>query len=221
MPAAPADGMTITFSSTKQITALTLSGNTGQTVVSAPTLLPANQATTYVYRLSNTSWYPVTNVAGATTRAALPAGSVLQVVNTQAGTVATSTAIIPGDDTIPQITEGTEYMTAVITPTSASNTLLIQVTMMLSNNGANYRVIALFQDSTANALAAVATATTANWPVVQTFTHKMTAGTTSATTFRVRYATDTASTTTVSGVNGSRLFGGVIPNSITVTEIAV
>tara|TARA_R110000868_G_scaffold388743_1_gene657803 strand:+ start:1176 stop:2030 length:855 start_codon:yes stop_codon:yes gene_type:complete len=64
MPAAPADGMTITFSSTKQITALTLSGNTGQTVVSAATLLPANQATTYVYRLSNTSWYPMVTVPG-------------------------------------------------------------------------------------------------------------------------------------------------------------
>jgi len=63
MPAAPADGMTITFSSTKQITALTLSGNTGQTVVSAVTFLPANQATTYVYRLSNTSWYPMSTVA--------------------------------------------------------------------------------------------------------------------------------------------------------------
>jgi len=64
MPAAPADGMTITFSSTQQITALTLSGNTGQTVVSAVTLLPANQATTYVYRLSNTSWYPTATVSG-------------------------------------------------------------------------------------------------------------------------------------------------------------
>jgi hypothetical protein len=32
MPSSPADGMTITFSSTEQITALTLSGNTGQTI---------------------------------------------------------------------------------------------------------------------------------------------------------------------------------------------
>jgi hypothetical protein len=63
MPAVPADGMTITFSSTKLISALTLNGNTGQTVVSAVTVLPANQATTYVYRLSNTSWYPMTTVA--------------------------------------------------------------------------------------------------------------------------------------------------------------
>lgn len=64
MPAAPADGMTITFSSSQQITALTLSGNTGQTVVGAAKILPANQATAYVYRLSNTSWHPTATVPG-------------------------------------------------------------------------------------------------------------------------------------------------------------
>ena len=62
MPASPADGMTITFSSTKTITALTVNGNTGQTIVSAPTVLPANQAASYVYRLSNTTWYPYETV---------------------------------------------------------------------------------------------------------------------------------------------------------------
>lgn len=57
-PASPADGMTVTFSSTQQITALTLAGN-GKTIVSAVTGMLANQATSYVYRLSNTSWYPL------------------------------------------------------------------------------------------------------------------------------------------------------------------
>ena len=63
MPAAPADGMTITFSSTQTITALTVNANTGQSIVSAATVLPARQATTYVYRLSNTTWYPMSTVA--------------------------------------------------------------------------------------------------------------------------------------------------------------
>jgi hypothetical protein len=65
MPATPADGMTITFNSTRQITNLTLNGNTGQTVVSKVTTLPANYSTTYVYRLSNTTWYPLSTVAGS------------------------------------------------------------------------------------------------------------------------------------------------------------
>lgn len=62
MPAAPADGMTITFSSSQQITALTLNGNTGQTVVGAVTSMSPKSGVTYVYRLANTTWYPTVTV---------------------------------------------------------------------------------------------------------------------------------------------------------------
>ena len=64
MPAAPADGMTITFSSSQQITALTLNGNTGQTVVGAVTFLPAKTGVSYVYRLASTTWFPTVTVPG-------------------------------------------------------------------------------------------------------------------------------------------------------------
>jgi len=64
MPSAPADGMTITFSSIQQITALTLNGNTGQSVSSAVTFLPAKTTASYVYRIANTTWYPVITVPG-------------------------------------------------------------------------------------------------------------------------------------------------------------
>ena len=63
MPAAPADGMTITFSSTQAITALTVAGNTGQSIVGNPTSMSAGGATTLVYRLSNTTWYAQTSTA--------------------------------------------------------------------------------------------------------------------------------------------------------------
>lgn len=62
MPASPADGMVITFSSSQQITALTVQGNTGQSISSAATFLPAKGALSYVYRLSNTTWYPCQTV---------------------------------------------------------------------------------------------------------------------------------------------------------------
>ena len=64
MPSAPADGMMITFSSSQQITALTLQGNTGQSISSAVTFLPAQSAVSYVYRLANTTWYPCESVPG-------------------------------------------------------------------------------------------------------------------------------------------------------------
>ena len=64
MPSAPADGMMITFSSSQQITALTLQGNTGQSISGAVTLLPAQTAASYVYRLANATWYPCETVPG-------------------------------------------------------------------------------------------------------------------------------------------------------------
>ena len=62
MPASPTDGMTITFSSSQQITALTLQGNTGQSISNAATILPAQSAASYVYRQSNATWYPCQSV---------------------------------------------------------------------------------------------------------------------------------------------------------------
>ena len=58
MPAAPADGMVIWITTTKQIVALTVNGNTGQTLTSGVTSLAPNQSVAYLYRSSNTTWYP-------------------------------------------------------------------------------------------------------------------------------------------------------------------
>src|ERR1043165_1680180 len=84
-----------------------------------------------------------------------PNGFVVQVANSTASAVATGTTTIPIDDTIPQNTEGDQYMSVTITPKSTSNTLVIQVTAMLANTATSpYIVGAIFQDSTANAIAA-------------------------------------------------------------------
>jgi hypothetical protein len=63
MPSAPVDGMVINIESTQQITALTIQGNTGQSLVGGSVTLRANQPVSFVYRLTNTTWYPF---AGAT-----------------------------------------------------------------------------------------------------------------------------------------------------------
>ena len=150
-------------------------------------------------------------------------GNVIQVVNTQTGAVATGTTTIPIDDTIPQNTEGTEFMTLAITPTNASNKLLITVTAFLTCSVGNKWVIgAIFQDATANALAAFSNynSSVATTPAPYSFSHFMTAGTTSNTTFKFRAGADAASTITFNGQNSARLFGGVMASSITITEIA-
>ena len=64
MPSAPADGMVITIQSSQQITALTVSANTGQTLVGTAVQLVPNQPLSWVYRLTNTTWYPFSGGAG-------------------------------------------------------------------------------------------------------------------------------------------------------------
>ena len=146
-------------------------------------------------------------------------GNVVQVVNFQTGAVATGTTVLPADNTIPQITEGNEYMTLAITPTNSSNILIVEVAVLWATSVSAYVSTALFQDATAGALAATGNyAATANAFYTTYLTHKMTAGTTSATTFKVRLGPAATSTVTFSGRGGLRYYGGVASSSITITE---
>jgi len=151
---------------------------------------------------------------------AVIAGLPVQVVSTPFSAVATGTTTIPLDDTIPQITEGTEFMTRAITPKSATNILVIESVLLLSNSASSVEIIgALFQDATANALATtVQFMATATGVVTVVVAHTMTAGTTSSTTFRVRAGGHTAGTTTFNGQSGARLFGAITKSYIKITE---
>ena len=145
---------------------------------------------------------------------------LVQWVNTQIGAVATGTTAIPWDDTIPQITEGDQYMTLAITPTSATNTLLIDIVACFANSAGEGTTVALFQDATAGALAAAGDYSGgANENRVINFTHKMTTGTTSATTFRIRIGGHGGGTISFNGYSAARKLGGVMASSITIREV--
>lgn len=147
-------------------------------------------------------------------------GKLIQTVTTSTGAVATGTTTIPLDDTIPQNTEGNEYMTRSITPTSSSSLLCIQATANLSSTaGASNLSVALFQDSTANALAVVTKFMSNGNLNTLNLTYWMTAGTTSATTFKIRAGSSAAGTTTLNGVSSARLFGGVCFSNLSVMEL--
>lgn len=146
---------------------------------------------------------------------------IYQVVNVQDSTLTTSTTALPWDDTIPQKTEGTEITTLAITPNSATNKLKIDVVMFVSCTGQKQITAALFQDDTANALAAGASLNTTGYMECIKFTHYMTSGTTDETTFKVRVGSDDGTSTDVNGTGGARKLGGVMASSITITEIVV
>ncbi len=149
----------------------------------------------------------------------LGAGAVAQVVMAQTGAVATTTTVMPFDDTIPQITEGAEFLTRTITPTSATSKLRIDVVLNGSCSVISYITAGLFRDSTATALAAASKYGISGSYEQVVFSCLVDAGSTAATTFRVRAGMHTAGTLTVNGDGGARRLGGSMATTITVTEI--
>lgn len=147
-------------------------------------------------------------------------GMMIQQVSVQSGALIISTVIIPSDDTIPQITEGTEAFNVSITPKFTTSKLRIDVTLALGGGSAQYYAGALFLDTGANALAAIATVGSGGDPFALTFTHHMTAPGTGTYTFRVRYGGHLATNIYLNGNAGIRKFGGVSASSMTITEIA-
>ena len=146
-----------------------------------------------------------------------------QMVHASTSAVVTGTTVMADDDTIPQNTEGNEVLTATITPVSATNRLFITANVFHSAALTACNIItALFQDTTANALAAVAQEkpNDANAPFLTTLTHEMAAGTTSATTFKIRAGANGGGTWTLNGWGAARRFGGVASTTLTITEIA-
>jgi hypothetical protein len=150
-------------------------------------------------------------------------GSVIQRKESMTGAVATGTTTVPFDDTIPQNTEGTEYMSVSIIPTSAAN--LLHATSQgnfASSNGAFGFVMALFRDSTADALAVSVDSDGAVTGVMMgtiNLSKKLIAASVSSTTLKIRAGSDVAGTTTFNGIVSTRRYGGVVNSFVAAEEI--
>lgn len=148
--------------------------------------------------------------------------TIVQIVEaTPITTVITCNTVIPLDDTIPQNTEGNEVITGSITPSSASNRLRIEFSCWAGLSASDNYSVALFQDTAANAIAAAANYSNSNREMFY-LSHEMAAGTTSATTFKIRIGPAGGNVAYVNGgTGGSREFGGISAARLRVTEIEV
>jgi hypothetical protein len=144
-------------------------------------------------------------------------GDVVQTAGTATGAVATGTTVIPQDDTIPQNTEGDQYMSQAITPTSAANLLEATSLAFLTVSSSSYTTQAMFRDSVSNALIAAWSSLINAIPFGTPMRTIVLAGAVTATTFKLR-AGGTAGTTTFNGSGGSREFGGVFNSYLSVKE---
>lgn len=152
-------------------------------------------------------------------------GDIIQQVLTSTGEVATGSTVIPEDDTIPQNSEGDQYFTQAITPTSTVNLLQIESNAFFATSSGTNKttIMAIFQDSTASALACSASYTFAsNVSSLASINYLMQSGTTSSTTFNIRAGnSSSAGTTTLNGTGGARKYGGVYSSYLSIKEIMV
>jgi len=180
------------------------------TAIPSPTegMMSSLNDTDAVERYDGATWKPV-------------GGKVLQVVNVQTSALATGTTQIPHDATIPQITEGDQYMSLAITPTNVSNVLVIQVITYTSFSVALHQLTqALFKNTDTNALAISSRRGTTQTDEAATlgFVYSMVAGTTSPITYKVRCGAGGVGTTAFNGRPGVQEFGACPKSSITITE---
>jgi hypothetical protein len=138
-------------------------------------------------------------------------------------TALTSTAnTFPDDDTIPQNTEGAELITVSITPKFATSTLRVRFNAPIASLTAiATMVVALFRDTTANAIAAGSNVIlSANVRSQLSLAAEVSAGSTSATTFKIRMGSNGAATMYINGANATRFYGGASRAILIVEEIA-
>jgi hypothetical protein len=192
---------------------------TGYTLVSGETVTPTKLNGAVNDAVINANAVTTAKInAGAVTASKVAAGMIVQVVQGTNSAYTTSAATIPSDDTVPLVSEGTQILTAAITPNDAANKVLVQVNVpLLSTNTTNTPILALFRGSTC--IGAAAQSLPANYLAVASMEILDAPATTSATTYTVRVGLFNASGTfQINGIS-SRLFGGAAAATITLIEV--
>ena len=128
--------------------------------------------------------------------------------------------IIPIDNTIPQNTEGDQYMSIDFIPLRSKSTLEIDVDTTLSFSNYGTITMALFQDSVANAICSkpAGFVPSANAMIGAFMRHILKSSSTNLTTFKFRAGNVNAGTTYFNG-NGYVLYNNTLFSSITIKEI--
>jgi hypothetical protein len=168
-----------------------------------------------------TTTSPADGSVGFSSLDATLAGTVVQTVIGEYTANADLTATFPFDDSIPQNTEGTEIITASITPRSATSKINVRVA------GSGYTaaasdviVFAVFRDSVADALYAGfgSEAGGTNTPSVLSGQFQDSPATASAITYKLRVG-GTGGTVRLNGTVTARRFGGVAKTTLILEEI--
>jgi hypothetical protein len=148
-------------------------------------------------------------------------GMVVQRAYAEYTASADMTAVIPGDDTIPQITEGTQIISVAFTPKSATSRIRLRFDGVGTAATSTHLQAALFSSASANALrSARAIVQAAGYAAVISAEAEYVPGSTAPVTFSVRVGADGATTVRFNGTNTARLLGGSQAATLVIEEIA-
>jgi hypothetical protein len=130
------------------------------------------------------------------------------------------TAQIPDDDTIPQNTEGTQILSATITPKANVSKILVKLDSWATLSALGTMVAALFRDSGANAIQVASVVVPAtNYYQPLTFCFLDAPNTTEQVTYNVRVGPTGGLTMRMNGSSTARRFGGASSATLTLTEV--
>ena len=153
------------------------------------------------------------------TPAKLAANIPVQTIVATSNSFGQTSALIPADDTVPLSTEGTEFMTGSITPTSASNGVVLNFNAQVTAGGAAV-VVAIFRSTTCVA-AQIVTPASANYATAVSICVQDSPATTSPVTYSVRFGNSQGTTYTsyINGASAGRVLGGAQKATLTMAEI--
>lgn len=189
----------------------------GATFTASP-LVPTPISTDNTTKAANTSWVR-TFVAGTTLT--LPAGTIVGTGSSPYATSVNLTTQIPWDDTIPQVTEGTQVISVNVTAQSALNSFRVRFSGEVATSASSWVVAAVFADGAANAIAGSGVlceeTTGSGRPIVFDFIY--TPGDTTTHTLTVRVGPDSAVTVRMNGAATVRRLGGIMAAMLSWDEI--
>lgn len=147
-------------------------------------------------------------------------GHVVQIGHQMFPLLNTGTTIMPSDDTIPQRSEGDEYMTVTLSAISGANVGVLECHLNLSSSAAGTLTTAIFSNSTTDAFAATANVSESPGRMFQqTIRFARLLGRLTPIVVSVRAGNSAPGTTTFNGVNGARLYGGSYSSYIQFMEL--